>query len=177
MAWHNHTLFILHILTYYDFLRILLCSEICIDTEETDVGNVLFIYHMLLHFVQREKELGCLKKLHVMDLIKFLIWTIWCKCFSFFSLKVFSLNLPLTILVDDEVMFLNCSIIVNFLCVMKSCLGELKCLHVVIGFLVSFLWLFKIMRNSVLDFPTCCILQFEHSSKWMAYLLLQLNEW
>ena len=70
---HNHTLFILHILTYYDFLRILLCSEICIDTEETDVGNVLFIYHMLLHFVQREKELGCLKKLHIMDLIKFLI--------------------------------------------------------------------------------------------------------
>ena len=28
MTWHNHTLFIMHILTYYDFLRTLLFLEI-----------------------------------------------------------------------------------------------------------------------------------------------------
>ena len=40
---HNHTLFILHILTYYDFLRILLFLEICIAIKEVSVGNILFV--------------------------------------------------------------------------------------------------------------------------------------
>ena len=43
LARHNHTLFTLHILTYCDFLRILLFLEICIVIEEVDVGNI-YIY-------------------------------------------------------------------------------------------------------------------------------------
>ena len=43
LAWYNHTLFILPILTYYDFLRILLVLEIWIVIKEVDVDNVLFI--------------------------------------------------------------------------------------------------------------------------------------
>ena len=39
----NHVLFILHILTYYDFLRILPILEIWIVIKEVDVGNILFI--------------------------------------------------------------------------------------------------------------------------------------
>ena len=39
----NHVLFILHILTYYDFLRILLILEVWIVIKEVDVGNILFI--------------------------------------------------------------------------------------------------------------------------------------
>ena len=40
---HNHTLFILHILTYYDFLRILLFLEIWIVLKEVGAGNILFV--------------------------------------------------------------------------------------------------------------------------------------
>ena len=40
----NHTLFILHILTYYDFLRILPFSEIWIVIKEVEVSNILFAY-------------------------------------------------------------------------------------------------------------------------------------
>ena len=43
LAWPNHTLFILHILTYYDFLRILLFLETWIVIKEVDVGIILFI--------------------------------------------------------------------------------------------------------------------------------------
>ena len=38
----NHTLFILHILTYYDFLRILPFLEIWIVIKEVGVSNILF---------------------------------------------------------------------------------------------------------------------------------------
>ena len=44
MVWHNHTLFILPILTYQDFFRILLFFEIWIVIEEVDVGNILFVW-------------------------------------------------------------------------------------------------------------------------------------
>ena len=39
---HNHTLFILRILTYYDFLRLLPFLEIWIVINEVGVGNSLF---------------------------------------------------------------------------------------------------------------------------------------
>ena len=39
---HNHTLFILHILTY-DFLRILPFLEIWISVSVVGVGNILFV--------------------------------------------------------------------------------------------------------------------------------------
>ena len=48
----NHVLFILHILTYYDFLRILLILEIWIVIKEVDVGNILlfqYIYFLYYH--------------------------------------------------------------------------------------------------------------------------------
>ena len=48
---HNHTLFILHILTYYDFLRILLFLEIWIFIEEVGVGNIMFIFVYLNIFI------------------------------------------------------------------------------------------------------------------------------
>ena len=42
---HNHTLFILHILIYYDFLRILLFLEIWNGSSVgvVGVGNILFV--------------------------------------------------------------------------------------------------------------------------------------
>ena len=39
MAWHNPTLLILDILTFYDFVRIVLFVEIWIFIKEVDVGN------------------------------------------------------------------------------------------------------------------------------------------
>ena len=39
---HNYTLFILHVLTYYDFLRILLFLGIWIEIKEVDICNILF---------------------------------------------------------------------------------------------------------------------------------------
>ena len=39
---HNHTLFVLHVLTYYNFLRILLFLEIWIVIKEVCVANTLF---------------------------------------------------------------------------------------------------------------------------------------
>ena len=44
LAWHNHTLFIFHILTYYDFLRIPLFLEIWIVIKKVDVGNILLVW-------------------------------------------------------------------------------------------------------------------------------------
>ena len=38
---YNHNLFILHILTYYDILRVLLILEIWITIKEVGVGNIL----------------------------------------------------------------------------------------------------------------------------------------
>ena len=43
LVWYSHALFILHILTYYDFLRILLFSEIWIVIKKVHVGNTLFV--------------------------------------------------------------------------------------------------------------------------------------
>ena len=40
----QNTLYILHILTYYDLLRILLFLEIWIVIKEIDVGNIYYIY-------------------------------------------------------------------------------------------------------------------------------------
>ena len=42
LAWYNHTLFILHILTYYDFLSILFFLEIWIVIKKVDVSKVIF---------------------------------------------------------------------------------------------------------------------------------------
>ena len=62
--------------------------------------------------------------------------------YSFFNQK-FSLcwSLSLRILVDDQVIFLNCSIIVNFLCILKLTLRDLKYLQAGIALwsLMSFL--------------------------------------
>ena len=53
MAWHNHTVLILHILTYHDSLRILLFWEIWIVIEEVDVGNIsisiLFVWIYIIY--------------------------------------------------------------------------------------------------------------------------------
>ena len=40
---HNHTLFILHILTYYDFLRILLFWRYGSSVGVVGVSNILFV--------------------------------------------------------------------------------------------------------------------------------------
>ena len=40
----QNTLYILHILTYYDLLRILLFLEIWIVIKEVDVGDIYYIY-------------------------------------------------------------------------------------------------------------------------------------
>ena len=44
LAWHSHTLFVLHILTYNDFLRIQLFLEIWIVSKIVDVGSILFTW-------------------------------------------------------------------------------------------------------------------------------------
>ena len=50
---HNDTLVILHILTYYEFLRILLFSEIWIVIKKVGVGNLvifcLFEYNIYIY--------------------------------------------------------------------------------------------------------------------------------
>ena len=40
----QNTLYIVHILTYYDLLRILLFLEIWIVIKEVDVGDIYYIY-------------------------------------------------------------------------------------------------------------------------------------
>ena len=51
LAWHNHTLFIFHILTYYDFLRIPLFLEIWIVIKEVDVGNILLVWKYIYIYI------------------------------------------------------------------------------------------------------------------------------
>ena len=44
---YNHTLFVLHILTYYDFLRILLFLVIWIVIKEVGVSNSCLFEHYI----------------------------------------------------------------------------------------------------------------------------------
>ena len=99
--------------------------------------------YVLLLFVQSEEELSCAKKMHIW----WIYLSFWFKpygamIYSFFNQK-FSLcwSLSLRILVDDQVIFLNCSIILNFLCILKLTLRDLKYLQAVIALwsLMSFL--------------------------------------
>ena len=95
--------------------------------------------------------------------------TLWISLNSWFKpyvssilIQTFSLSLSLysRISVHDEVVFLICSIIANFLYVLKSWLDKLKCLQagIALGSLMSFPWLFNLTWIGVLDFPTYCIL-------------------
>ena len=68
--------------------------------------------------------------------------------FLVFNPKVFSfLNLSLTILVDDEIIFPNSSISENFLKMLKSGLIDLKCLQdrIVLGSLYIFIYIIYII--------------------------------
>ena len=89
-------------------------------------------------------------------------WVSW--IVSSFLIQNFSLCLSpsLRISMDNEVMFINCSVIVNFPCVLKSWLGGTS---LALGSLTSFLWLFNFTWNGVSD-PAYCILQIEHLSTW-----------
>ena len=73
----------------------------------------------------------------------------------------------------------SCLIKVNLECWLKFWLGRLNCWSACGSFclLTSLQWLFKVMLNSVFDFPMYWKRQILHSKRYVSSLLLQLRPW
>lgn len=119
---------------------------------------------MCCYSMSRERRIKLFDKLHIVDLIVFGILTIWLQVFLAFSSKGFLFvyvflyewsgrwsNVSQLLFYCAYFNSINCS---SFLYILKSCLGEFKCLQPRISLesLMSFLWLCRLMCNSVSDF-------------------------